>query len=62
LIADFAGENKSAVLARLMRQAIEERRREHRRAAAVDVLLDLRLRQAPIEEAGLQRARKQGRP
>lgn len=58
----FAGENKSAVLARLMRQAIEERRREQRRAAAVDALLDLRSRQAPVEGAVLHRARKQGRP
>jgi len=32
----FADENKSAVLTRLMRQAIEERQRAQRRAAAID--------------------------
>jgi metal-responsive CopG/Arc/MetJ family transcriptional regulator len=37
----FAGENKSAVIARLMRQAIEDRQRQCRRAAAIDALLQL---------------------
>lgn len=58
----FAGENKSAVLARLMRQAVEERRRLQRRAAAVDALLDLRGRQAPVSDEVLQRVREDGRP
>jgi hypothetical protein len=58
----FAGENKSAVLTRLMRQAVEERRRLQRRVAAVDALLDLRGRQAPVSDEVLQHAREDGRP
>jgi hypothetical protein len=59
----FAGENKSAVLTRLMLQAIEERQRQRqvRRAAAVDALLGLRARQAPVEDTRLRQAREQGR-
>ncbi|OGA10629.1 MAG: hypothetical protein A3D95_12045 [Betaproteobacteria bacterium RIFCSPHIGHO2_12_FULL_69_13] len=58
----FAGENKSGVLAHLMRLAIEERRRQQRRAAAVDALLKLRKRQRPVTERELSKARAAGRP
>lgn len=54
----FAGENKSGVLTRLMRQAIEERERQRRRAAAVDALLRLR----PVAGRELRKARRAGRP
>lgn len=57
----FAGENKSAVIARLMRQAIEERRREQRRRAAIDALLEIRGRQAPTDDARIAAAREEGR-
>lgn len=36
----FAGENKSAVLTDLMRQAIEERRRRARRAQAIGLFVE----------------------
>lgn len=58
----FAGENKSAIIADLMRQAVEERRRLHRRAAAIDALLDLRRRQRPVSDAEIAAARQAGRP
>lgn len=35
----FAGENKSAVIVRLMRQAVEDRKRQQTRAAAIEALL-----------------------
>ena len=58
----FGGQNKSAVLARLMRQAVEEQRRALRRAAAVDALLKLRRRQRPVTDRAVRKARGTGRP
>ena len=58
----FAGENKSAILAALMRQAVDERRRRKRRALAVEALLRLRSRSRPATDAAIRRARRKGRP
>ena len=58
----FAGENKSAVIARLMQQAIEGRQRQLRRAAAIDALLELRRSQHPVGEEDIAAARREGRP
>ncbi|HMB53401.1 MAG TPA: hypothetical protein VKU40_08795 [Thermoanaerobaculia bacterium] len=58
----FADENKSAIIARLMRRAVDERRREKRRVAAVDALLELRKGQASVSAAEVDRARHAGRP
>lgn len=58
----FEGENKSAVLARLMRQAVEERERQKRRAAAITALLKLRARAKPAGEGAIRKARQTGRP
>ena len=58
----FAGENKSAIIARLMEQAIEERRRQRRRAAAIDALLALRRGQRPASDEEIAAARREGRP
>ena len=58
----FAGQNKSSVLTQLMRQAIEERKRQRRRAAAIDALLKLRRRQRPASEREVRKARQAGRP
>jgi hypothetical protein len=44
----FAGENKSAVIAWLMQQAVEDRKRQQTRDAAIEALLDLRARQKPV--------------
>jgi hypothetical protein len=60
--AAFAGENKSAVIARLMQQAVAERRREARRSDAIEALFDLRREQAPASAEEVARARAAGRP
>ena len=58
----FEGENKSAVLALLMRQAVEERKRRKRRALAIEALLKLRCRIRPATDTTIRRARRKGRP
>jgi hypothetical protein len=58
----FAKENKSAIIARLMQQAIEERRRQQAQADAIDRLLELRRRIPPVTDAEIRRARRVGRP
>lgn len=58
----FEGENKSAVLAGLMRQAVEERKRRKRRALAIEALLKLRRRIRPATDAAIGRARRKARP
>ncbi len=58
----FAGENKSSIIARLMEQAIADRRRQERRAEAIDALLELRRQQRPATAAEIARARRTGRP
>lgn len=58
----FAGEHKSRVLTDLMRQAVEERRRRHRRARAIEKLLDLRKRARPHTSRVARAARVRGRP
>jgi metal-responsive CopG/Arc/MetJ family transcriptional regulator len=58
----FASENKSAIIARLMQQAVEERRRLRQRASAIDALLAQRRTQRPASEAEVTQARDEGRP
>lgn len=58
----FAKENRSAIIARLMQEAVEQRQREQRRAAAIDAILELRRRQAPVSNAEIAEARRAGRP
>lgn len=58
----FANENKSAVIARLMKQAVEEKRRQQTRAAAIDALLELRKEMPPVSDEEIRRARQAGRP
>ena len=57
----FAGQNKSAVLTDLMRQAVEERRRR-RRARAIERLLELRKRTRRVSPGAVRSTRRQGRP
>lgn len=57
----FANENKSAIIARLMQQAVEERHRQQRRSAAIDALLEMRRAQRPISDAEVAQARREGR-
>jgi metal-responsive CopG/Arc/MetJ family transcriptional regulator len=58
----FARQNKSAVLADLMRQAVEERRRRKRVAKAIDKILTLRKQMRPVDDRTISSARRQGRP
>ncbi len=58
----FAGENKSAVLARLMQQAVAERERQKRRAVAGAALLKLRAHATPASAVAIRKARHVGRP
>lgn len=58
----FAGENKSAVIARLMTEAVEHKHRLARRARAVAALLELRKKHRPMTNAAIRRARIKDRP
>ena len=57
----FKGKNKSAILTRLMQQAIEEHKRQQRRRKGVDAILKIRSRQTPVSNAQIAKARKAGR-
>lgn len=58
----FAGKNKSAVLAQLMRQAIEGQQRFGRRKRAIDQLLALRKHAPRVTDKEIRLARIRGRP
>jgi hypothetical protein len=58
----FSRQNKSAVLAELMRQAVDERQRRRRRARVVEKLLALRKRTRRITDRAVRAARRRGRP
>lgn len=58
----FATENRSAIIARLMQQAVDERKRQQRRVVAIDALLDLRRQQRPLTDQDIALARRAGRP
>ena len=58
----FARENKSSVVARLMMQAVEERRAQRERARAVNALLKLRRTRKPMTIKQFTEARRAGRP
>jgi hypothetical protein len=58
----FKGENKSAILSRLMLDAVEERERQQRRKAAVEAILDLRAHSKPVSDKDIQQQRIVGRP
>ncbi|RME33365.1 MAG: hypothetical protein D6786_07950 [Gammaproteobacteria bacterium] len=58
----FAGENKSAIIARLMRQAVEEKERAKLRREAVKQILELRKRAPAVTDEDIRAAREEGRP
>ena len=58
----FAGANKSAILAQLMREAVEQRHREKRRARAISKLLEIRAQLRPVAARQLSQARRARRP
>jgi hypothetical protein len=58
----FRRQNKSAVLTELMRQAVDERQRRHRRARVVEKLLASRRRSRRVTDKAVRAARRHGRP
>ena len=58
----FKGENKSAILTRLMRDAVEERKRQKRRMTAINAILRLRTKSVATSDDEICKARKIGRP
>jgi hypothetical protein len=59
---EFAGRNKGAVIARLMRQAVAEAQRQREREAAFRELTAGRAARPPLTDAQLRQAREHGRP
>lgn len=60
--ATFAGQNKSALIAGLMREAVERAERRQRSQAAVRRILEAHP-QAPVRDArALRASRQKGRP
>ncbi|OGA54416.1 MAG: hypothetical protein A3G24_04815 [Betaproteobacteria bacterium RIFCSPLOWO2_12_FULL_62_13] len=58
----FARENKSSIIARLMMQAVEERRLQKTRARTIDSLLRRRRSRKPVSNSEIRSARIAGRP
>jgi hypothetical protein len=63
--AEFDGQNKSAVIAELMRKAVEERRARAKADAQFDTLFEELLRQRaedpPMTDGEIRHARQEGR-
>ncbi len=64
--AEFDGQNKSAIVAELMRKAVEERRSRAKADAQFDALLEELLHQRaqdpPMTDEEIRQARQEGRP
>jgi hypothetical protein len=58
----FKGENKSAILSRLMLDAVENRERQKRRKAAVKAILKMRDHSNTISDEDFDTERTIGRP
>ena len=58
----FANENKSAIVSKLMMQAVEERARRARRQRAMQALLELREEAEPRTGDEIREARTKDRP
>jgi hypothetical protein len=55
----FEGENKSAVITRLMRRAIEEKERNRRSQGLVERLRQIRANSRPMTDEEIRRAREE---
>jgi hypothetical protein len=58
----FKGQNKSAIIAELMRRAVEEAKVRSQRSRAIRKLLGMRLKIRPMTEEEFRRVRETGRP
>ena len=56
---EFAQENKSAILTRLMQQAVEENKLKKRRYNAIDAILALREKQEVVSADDISNAREE---
>lgn len=59
---EFEGQNKSAIIADLMRKAVVDAAARKRRAHAIDEILEARKHAKPITEKEFRRLREEGRP
>lgn len=59
---EFSGPNRGAVIARLMRRAIDDAERQRQRQAAFRELTAGRVQRPPLTDAELRQARELGRP
>lgn len=57
----FEGQNKSAIIAELMRRAVEEAERRRSRAAAIARLAGRRKKRPAANDATIRKARESGR-
>lgn len=57
----FAGRNKSAIVADLLRQAIESEQRQRRHVKAVDAILSRRNERVRVPPGSIRRAREESR-
>lgn len=57
----FQHENKSHLIAELMKKAIEDHERKKRRVQAIDALLKIRAKQKPASQQSINKARREGR-
>lgn len=55
----FAGENKSAVLTKLMEEAINAKKKQEQRAKAMDAILEFRKLTKPITDEEIHRIRQE---
>lgn len=60
--AVFSGKNKSAIIAELMREAVERARRKERSHAAISRIAARRERAPSVTDASFRKSREQGRP
>lgn len=58
----FANQNKSHIIAELMKQAVEEQEHHEQRQKAINALLKLRTKQKPVSDKAVRAARQHGRP
>jgi len=59
---EFSGQNKSAVIARLMQQAIAEAEQQRQRQVAFEQLTAARLERPALTDAAARAARESGGP
>ncbi len=60
--ATFKGQNKSAIIAELMREAVERSQRRQRRIDAIDRILERREHAPQVSDEDLRAIREDGRP